>query len=252
MVIGDSDEGLPAWGAPSWLPSSATAGDVYPVPSPSVDDMKSSRQASSSCAPIRRSRFSRHSGLAWRSIAVRSIPRRNLVEATPFFAGSSATISSRNERGDAAGDDVEVLGGGEHALAGLERLDGVLPVGEHVGEEGLRLRDEVALGVVVGHEKVLGGAPEAHHVERVELDLDVVAEPRRQLERLGAPRDVVQLQHAHAAAAAAVLLRRLVLADHPLQHAAPAQQRELPRATKPSARPAQCNRNVNLVVRSGN
>jgi hypothetical protein len=112
------------------------------------------------------------------------------------------------------------------ALAGLERLDGVLPFGEHVGEEALGLRDEVALGVVVRHAQVLGGAAEAHHVERVELDLDVVAELGRQLEGLGTSGDVVQLQRAHAAAAAAVR-RWLVLADHPLQHAAPAQQREL-------------------------
>ena len=32
--------------------------------------------------------------------------------------------------GDAAGDEVQVLGGGEHALAGLECLDGVILVGE--------------------------------------------------------------------------------------------------------------------------
>ena len=31
--------------------------------------------------------------------------------------------------GDAAGDEVQVLGGGEHALAGLECLDGVILVG---------------------------------------------------------------------------------------------------------------------------
>uniref|UniRef100_A0A0D9V6H4 Uncharacterized protein n=1 Tax=Leersia perrieri TaxID=77586 RepID=A0A0D9V6H4_9ORYZ len=143
--------------------------------------------------------------------------------------GGVGGASLGGERGDASGDDVEVLGGGEHVLAGLERLDGVLPVGEHVGEERLRLRDEVALGVIVGHAQVLRRAPEAHHVVRVQLDLDVVAEPRRQLERLGAARDVVQLQRAHAAAAtdAVLLRRRLVLADHPLQHAAPAQQREL-------------------------
>ena len=42
MVIGDSDvDGVPPWGNPRLPPpSSASAGDVYPVPIPSVDDMK--------------------------------------------------------------------------------------------------------------------------------------------------------------------------------------------------------------------
>uniref|UniRef100_A0A8R7TXQ2 Uncharacterized protein n=1 Tax=Triticum urartu TaxID=4572 RepID=A0A8R7TXQ2_TRIUA len=157
-----------------------------------------------------------------------AVPERVPVEAGALGAvggpgGGVGGAGLGGERGDAAGDDLEVLGGREHALAGLQRPDGVLPVGEHVGEERLGLRDQVALRVVVRHAQVLGGAPEAHHVERVELDLDVVAEARRQLERLGAARDVVQLQRAHAAA----VRRRLVLADQTLQHAAPAQQREL-------------------------
>ena len=42
MVIGDSDvDGVPPWGNPRPAPpSSASAGEVYPVPIPSVDDMK--------------------------------------------------------------------------------------------------------------------------------------------------------------------------------------------------------------------
>ena len=158
-----------------------------------------------------------------------AVPERVLVDDDAGVPdqrrGGVGVAGPGGERRDAARDEVQVLGGGEDALAGLQRLDGVLPVGEHVGEEGLGLRDEVALGVVVRHAQVLGGAAEAHHVERVELDLDVVAELGRQLEGLGAAGDVVQLQRAHAAAAAA--RRRLVLADHPLQHAAPAEQREL-------------------------
>nr|ACL52805.1 unknown [Zea mays] len=175
--------------------------------------------------PVHPGRRRRRGGGGRRVARPDAVPERVLVDAgvPDHWRGSVGAAGLGGQRRDAARDEVQVLGSGEHALAGLERLDGVLPVGEHVDEEALGLRDEVALGVVVRHAQVLGGAAEAHHVERVELDLDVVAELGRQLEGLGASGDVVQLQRAHAAA----IRRSLVLADHPLQHAAPAQQREL-------------------------
>jgi hypothetical protein len=145
------------------------------------------------------------------------------LSATLLALRSGGRAGLGRQRGDAAGDEVQVLSGGEHALAGLQRLDRVLPVGQHVGQERLRLRDQVALRVVVRHVQVLRRAAQAHHVQRVQLDLHVVAELGRQLERLGAAGDVVQLQRAHAV----TVLRRLVLADHALEDPATAQQREL-------------------------
>lgn len=114
---------------------------------------------------------------------------------------------------------------GEDALAGLERLGGVLPAGEDLVQKFLGLGDEVAAGEVLCHAEVLGGAAEGDDVEGVELDPDVVAELGDQLEGLGASGDVVELEDAGVVLAFAGAAGEL--ADCFSEEAAPIEQWEL-------------------------